>query len=226
MPHSTSDEARTFDAQVSHRSSGGAHQNAVEVISGHIGGRSWQQGPRLSFVVRDESLDLIIHQFVGEIHAVNALHLGHKAIYCYVIGGAVQWFWGVFGGREGLNMTKIWNQELKIRSRSTPYRSQPASCRQVPCWSADSPGKAWNRPQESLRYKGCKCCSDSTPGRQQKPASRLCWWYACPVYVRGRKRWREKVDNNGANLKVKLLRLILMMLLDKMIWFHCLFLLF
>lgn len=34
----------------------------------------------MSFVVRNESLDVLVHQFVGEIHAVNALHLGHKAV--------------------------------------------------------------------------------------------------------------------------------------------------
>lgn len=55
-----------------------AHQNTVEVISGHIGGGSWQQGPCLSFVVCDESLDVVVHQFVGEIHAIYPLHLGQN----------------------------------------------------------------------------------------------------------------------------------------------------
>lgn len=52
-----------------------AHQNAVKVISSHIAGRSWQQSPCLSLVVCDESLDVIIHQFVGEVHAVYPLNL-------------------------------------------------------------------------------------------------------------------------------------------------------
>ena len=55
-----------------------AHQNAVEVISSHIGGGSWQQGPRLSLVVRDESLDVAVQQFVGEVHAVYPLNLRRK----------------------------------------------------------------------------------------------------------------------------------------------------
>lgn len=71
---------RSSIASEPRRSVGAAHQNAVEVISGHIDGRSGQQGPRLSFVVCDESLDVLVHQFVGEVHAVNPLHLGHNAI--------------------------------------------------------------------------------------------------------------------------------------------------
>lgn len=51
------------------------HQDAVKVISSHIGGGSWQQGPRLTLVVCDETLDVIVHQFVGEVHAVYSLHL-------------------------------------------------------------------------------------------------------------------------------------------------------
>lgn len=71
---------RGFIAHEPHRSVGAAHQNAVEVISGHIDGRSGQEGPCLSFVVCDKSLDVLVHQFVGEVHAVNPLHLGHKAM--------------------------------------------------------------------------------------------------------------------------------------------------
>lgn len=52
-----------------------AHQDAVKVISSHISGRSCQQGPCLSLVVCDETLDVIVHQFVGEIHAVYPLNL-------------------------------------------------------------------------------------------------------------------------------------------------------
>lgn len=72
-----------FGSYEAHGWVGAAHQNAVEGISSHIGGRSWQQGPSLSFVVCDESLDVVIHQFVGEIHAVYPLHLGHNIIHLH-----------------------------------------------------------------------------------------------------------------------------------------------
>lgn len=55
-----------------------AHQDAVKVISSHISGRSWQQGPCLSLVVCDKTLDMIVHQFIGEIHAVYPLNLRKK----------------------------------------------------------------------------------------------------------------------------------------------------
>lgn len=51
------------------------HQDAVKVISSHISGRGCQQCPCLSLVVCDETLDVIVHQFVGEIHAVYPLNL-------------------------------------------------------------------------------------------------------------------------------------------------------
>lgn len=74
-----------FVSYEAHAWVGAAHQNAVEVISGHIGGRSRQQGPGLSFVVCDESLDVDVHQFVGKIHAVYPLHLGHKVIHLHCV---------------------------------------------------------------------------------------------------------------------------------------------
>lgn len=55
-----------------------AHQDAVKVISSHISSRSWQQGPRLSFVVCDKTLNMIVHQFIGKIHAVYPLNLRKK----------------------------------------------------------------------------------------------------------------------------------------------------
>lgn len=53
----------------------GAHQDAVEVVSSHVGGGSRQQRPRLALVVRKETLDLAVDQFVGQIHAVYAFNL-------------------------------------------------------------------------------------------------------------------------------------------------------
>lgn len=94
LPPSTSDEVGTFDGLLLRNSVGAAHQNAVEVISGHVGGRSWQQGPRLAFVVRNESLDVLVHQFVGQIHAVDALHLGHKAVRLVALRNDFQGFFG------------------------------------------------------------------------------------------------------------------------------------
>lgn len=55
-----------------------AHQDAVQVVSSHIGGRSWEQRPRLALVVRDEALHLTVYLFVGQIHAVYALDLRKK----------------------------------------------------------------------------------------------------------------------------------------------------
>lgn len=55
-----------------------AHQDAVKVISHNISSGSWQQGPCLSLVVGDKSLDVTVHQFVGEIHAVYSLNLRRK----------------------------------------------------------------------------------------------------------------------------------------------------
>lgn len=57
------------------RPAAGAHQDAVEVVSSHVGGGSRQQRPRLALVVREETLHLAIDQFVGQIHAVYTFHL-------------------------------------------------------------------------------------------------------------------------------------------------------
>lgn len=57
------------------RSATGAHQDAVEVVSSHVGGGSRQQRPRLALVVSEEALHLAVDQFVGQIHAVYTLHL-------------------------------------------------------------------------------------------------------------------------------------------------------
>ena len=56
----------------------------MKVISSHISGRSRQQGPRLSLVVRDESLDVTVHYFVGEIHAVYPLDLQRETANMHV----------------------------------------------------------------------------------------------------------------------------------------------
>lgn len=52
-----------------------AHQDAVKVVSSHVGGGSRQQRPRLALVVREETLHLAVEQFVGQIHSVYPLHL-------------------------------------------------------------------------------------------------------------------------------------------------------
>lgn len=57
------------------RSAAGAHQDAVEVVSSHVGGRGRQQRPRLALVVGEEALHLAVDQPVGQIHAVYTLHL-------------------------------------------------------------------------------------------------------------------------------------------------------
>lgn len=55
-----------------------AHQDAVQVVSSHISGRSREQRPRLALVVCDETLHLTVYLFVGQIHAVYALDLQKK----------------------------------------------------------------------------------------------------------------------------------------------------
>lgn len=52
----------------------------------------------MPFVVRNESLDVLVHQFVGEVHAVNALHLGHKAVPSSCDRWRYTMIFRVFGG--------------------------------------------------------------------------------------------------------------------------------
>lgn len=91
-----------------------------------------------------------------------------------------------------------------IGSDYTPYRSRPVDYRQVLCWFSDSLMKGWSRPQGSLRCKGCKCCSDSTPGLRQRPASHPYWWYACPAgrcECEGRERRIVEIRKHQKRLK-------------------------
>lgn len=68
-----------------------AHQDAVQVVSSHISGRTGEQRPRLALVVRDEALHLTVYLFVGQIHAVYALDLRKKTsaivIFFFLPGG-------------------------------------------------------------------------------------------------------------------------------------------
>lgn len=70
----------------------GAHQDAVEVVPSHVSGGRRQQRPRLALVVREETLHLTVDQFVGQIHAIDALHLRSEEKKKHATKTAVSFF--------------------------------------------------------------------------------------------------------------------------------------